>query len=60
MKSKEKEKLSNTTNMRITALEFKAAGRTTQSFEETLAAIYNLVLLSNCVNGRCKLRNGVI
>jgi hypothetical protein len=60
MKSKEKEKLSNTTNMRIQALEFKAAGRTTQSFEETLAAIYNLRSLSNCVNGRCKLRNGVI
>jgi hypothetical protein len=35
MKSKEKEKLSNTTNMRIQALEFKAAGRTTKSFEET-------------------------
>jgi hypothetical protein len=39
MKSKEKEKLSNTTNVRIQALESKAAGRTTQSFEETLAAI---------------------
>ncbi len=60
MTSKEKEKLSNTTNMRIQALESEAVGRTTQSFEETLAAIYNLVSLSNCVNGRCKLRNGVI
>jgi hypothetical protein len=47
MKGKEKEKLSNTTNMRIQALEFKAAGMTTQTFEETLAAIYNLVSLSN-------------
>jgi hypothetical protein len=49
MKSKEKGKLSNTTNMRIQALEFKAARTTTQSFEETLAATYNLVSLLNCV-----------
>ncbi len=60
MKSKEKEKLNNTTNMRIQALEFKAAGTITQSFEETLAAIYSLVSLLNCVNGMCKIRNGVI